>query len=722
MATLILTAVGTAVAGPIGGMIGSVVGQYFDQNVLFAPKPRHGPRLGELSVQTSTYGAAIPKVFGRMRVAGCVIWSTDLIESRSTSGGGKGQPKLVSYSYSASFAVLLSGRPIGSVGRIWADGKLLRGAAGDFKTPTGYRLYLGDEDQAPDPLIVSAEDGQAPAYRGLAYAVFENFQLADYGNRIPSLTFEVEADAPPLGIGAIAEALSGGEIAAGVTPALTGYAASGDSVRGALEALAETASLSLSDRDGRLRLSIPAGEAQPVAAAAECRRRELVQRAQVSVPDEVTIAHYDPARDFQTGIQRASAEGSGGGRGAERRALAAALDADAARGLAEHRLTTLRAARASAKLAIGRSAADLRPGDAIALEGERGRWRIQQWTLASTGLDLALVRLPPGGLPASVAATPGRPLLEADRLHGPTLLRLVELPLGGGAEGRPLLFAAAAGEEEGWRRAALLASFDGGATWDEISATAAPAVMGTTTTVLAPGPSTLIDTRSTVEVELVHAGMWLDDAEDDALDRGANLALLGDELVQFARADHLGGRHFGLSRLWRGRRGSEWAAGSHAEGEGFLLLDKETLLVLEAPAGAVGAEARLSAAGVGDTAGPATAARPIRGECFRPPPPAHLRTERFPGGDLRFGWVRRSRSGWTWQSGSETPLGEEREAYRLTIRGGGFERSATVTEPGFLYSAADQASDGAAGLLTVAVVQLGTFAASRPASLIFTLS
>jgi hypothetical protein len=111
MATLILTAVGTAVAGPLGGAIGAIAGQQID-SALFAPKARQGPRLGELAVQTSSYGSSIPKIFGTLRVAGTVIWSTDLIEDRTRSGGGKGQPKTVTYSYSASFAVALSGRPI----------------------------------------------------------------------------------------------------------------------------------------------------------------------------------------------------------------------------------------------------------------------------------------------------------------------------------------------------------------------------------------------------------------------------------------------------------------------------------------------------------------------------------------------------------------------------------------------------------------------------------
>ena len=143
MATLILTAVGSAIGGPVGGAIGSIVGQYVDQTILFAPKPRQGPRLGDLAVQTSSYGTAIPRIFGTMRVAGTVIWATDLAEHRASSGGGKGRPKTIDYTYSASFAVALSARPILGVGRIWADGKLLRGAAGDFKSATGYRLYPG---------------------------------------------------------------------------------------------------------------------------------------------------------------------------------------------------------------------------------------------------------------------------------------------------------------------------------------------------------------------------------------------------------------------------------------------------------------------------------------------------------------------------------------------------------------------------------------------------
>ena len=180
MATLVLTAVGSAIGGPIGGAIGGAIGRQIDAEI-FAPPARQGSRLKELAVQTSSYGTQIPAIFGVMRVAGTVIWSTDLIEERTKSGGGKGRPATVNYSYRVSLAVALSSRPIARVGRIWADGNLIRGGQGDFKIDVQMRVYEGHENQQPDPLLASAEAlGQCPAHRGLAYVIFEDLQLAEF--------------------------------------------------------------------------------------------------------------------------------------------------------------------------------------------------------------------------------------------------------------------------------------------------------------------------------------------------------------------------------------------------------------------------------------------------------------------------------------------------------------------------------------------------------------
>jgi hypothetical protein len=722
MATLVLTTVGTAIGGPIGGAVGSIVGQQIDGR-LFAPKPRQGPRLGELAVQTSSYGSQIPKLFGTMRVAGTVIWATDLKEERSKSGGGKGQPKTVNYSYSANFAVALSGRPIVAVRRIWADGKLLRGAAGDFKSATGYRLHLGGEDQPVDPLIAAVEGaGGAPAYRGLAYAVFEDFQLADYGNRIPSLTFEVEADPGALSLRAVAAELAGLP-ATGSSTILAGYAAGGDSVRAAVATLAELEPLSLID-DGEAP-ALGGGDGLP-ALVAESElgasapgaggRSEWLRRSGDSVPVETTLAYYDPALDYQTGLQRASRPGSA--LVSDRRAVAASLDAATGKALAADRLERLWAARRSARLHLGWSRLGLGAGRHVRVGGRPGLWRISRWTLDRMVLTLELTGVPGAAPAAAGQANPGRPVGQPDLLHGPTSLRLLDLPLlQEELPGRPRLLVAAAGAEPGWRRAELIASFDGGSTWAAAGATAPPAVLGTALEVPAVAGSALIDERSQVEVELLNEAMWLESRSDSALCDGANLALLGEELIQFGQAEPLGERRFRLSRLLRGRRGTEWAAGLHAQGEPFVLIEAESLVAVEAPLGALGGEARLLAQGLGDPDG-VSAVRIVAGEAMRPPAPVHLRADRLANGDLALAWVRRSRSGWVWLSGSDTALGEESESYRVTLGGGGPSRSVTVAAPAFVYTAADQAADGLTGPLTVEVVQLGTSAPSRPASLV----
>jgi len=722
MATLVLTTVGSAIGGPIGGAIGAVIGQQIDGR-LFAPKPRQGPRLGELAVQTSSYGSQIPVLFGTMRVAGTVIWATDLKEERSKSGGGKGQPKTINYSYSANFAVALSGRAIRAVRRIWADGKLLRGAAGDFKTATGYRLHLGGEDQAVDPLIASVEgSGEAPAYRGIAYAVFEDFQLADYGNRIPSLTFEVEADAGPMSVAAVAAALGGGLATAGESAALAGYAAGGDSVRAAIAALAELEPLSLND-DGQ-GLAIAGGGAAPVpiaeselgaSAPGAGGRGEWLRLSGDSVPAEATLAYYDPGRDYQTGLQRASRPGPA--LLSDRRAVAASLDSATAKALAADRLERLWAGRRSARLHLGWSRLGLPAGSTVRIAGRPGLWKVERWTLDRMVLTLELRGLPAGGPGTAAPASPGRPIDQPDLIHGPTTLLLLDLPLlSEELPGRPRLLAAAAGVEPGWRRANLIASFDGGGSWAAAGATAPAAVLGTALGAPAPAGSALIDEREGFEVELLSEAMWLESRSDAALADGANLALLGDELIQFGNAEPLGDRRFRLSRLLRGRRGTEWAA-LHAPGERFVLIEAESLTAVEAPLGSLGGEARLLGQGLGDPEG-VLAVRTVAGEAMRPPAPVHLKAERLAGGDLALSWVRRSRAGWVWLSGSDTPLGEETESYRLSLAGAGFERSLTVPGPAYLYSAAEQAADGLSGPLTVAVVQLGTSAPSRPALLV----
>ncbi len=207
MATLVLGAAGAAIGGSIGGAIlgvsaatiggfvGSTIGSVVDSWIVssLAPTQRiEGPRLDSLRITSSTEGAVVPRVYGRMRMGGNVIWATDFREETKTTtqgggkGGGGGKVKTTEYLYYASFAVALCEGPITGIGRIWADGKPM-----DLSGVT-WRWYPGDEAQIADPFI-AAKMGAAstPAYRGTAYVVFEELALSTYGNRLPQLSFEV---------------------------------------------------------------------------------------------------------------------------------------------------------------------------------------------------------------------------------------------------------------------------------------------------------------------------------------------------------------------------------------------------------------------------------------------------------------------------------------------------------------------------------------------------
>lgn len=197
MATLLLAAAGSAAGGIFGttaamaGQVaGALAGGVLDRVLFGGGANRSSGRLSDLDVQTSNEGAPIARVFGRMRLAGEVIWASRFEEVATTeSSGGKGGSggggtTTTSYRYFASFAVGLCEGPIAHVGRIWANGKLID------RTRISLRVHLGDEEQQADSLI-TAFQGTSPGYRGLAYVVFERLPLDDFGNALPQLSFEV---------------------------------------------------------------------------------------------------------------------------------------------------------------------------------------------------------------------------------------------------------------------------------------------------------------------------------------------------------------------------------------------------------------------------------------------------------------------------------------------------------------------------------------------------
>lgn len=183
----------------IGGMIGGAIDPPKGPKI-------EGQRLSDLSVQTATYGAPIPRVYGTKAVFGNIFWieNNALKETATTTEqGGKGgsSQEATTYSYSATFALGLCSGPIDAVKRIWISGKLIYDASSASLGPSmasaeaaaGFRVYLGTDDQLPDPRMqASLGVANTPAYRGLAYLVFEDLQLAEYGNSLMGAQIKVE--------------------------------------------------------------------------------------------------------------------------------------------------------------------------------------------------------------------------------------------------------------------------------------------------------------------------------------------------------------------------------------------------------------------------------------------------------------------------------------------------------------------------------------------------
>jgi len=192
MATLVLGAIGGALAGNWGAVAGIWLG-----SILFPlrlPDQEQG-RMDDLKVTSSAYGVMVPIVFGTIRIAGNIIWATDLEEHEHTHRvGGKGARVTVrEYSYSVNIAVAVAAGPITRINRIWAEDVVVyENVGGADQTDLTLRIYLGDETQTADPLIAGIEGAaNPPAHRGLAYIVFEDMDLTPWGGRIPNLSFEV---------------------------------------------------------------------------------------------------------------------------------------------------------------------------------------------------------------------------------------------------------------------------------------------------------------------------------------------------------------------------------------------------------------------------------------------------------------------------------------------------------------------------------------------------
>ena len=745
MATLVFGILGGSLGGPLGALIGAQLGNRLDRR-LFGGKPARPALDANRLILDSEYGAPIPLVYGKARVAGHVIWATDIDERRHDrprgGKGGGGGGRNAKFSYFVSLAVAVSARPIQRIARIWADGKLLRDANGQSRVPFTMTVYPGSAEQAPDPTIQACEGvADTPPMRGLAYVVIEDLPLSEFGNRIPNLSFEVVAD-DSLDLAALLQDLAArAGVAATTSPALArplaGLAVAAElPARRVLEAVIETFDLLVREQPDGLHVLAPedataltiaptlfgAATAGTERAAAVTRDRQ--DRARL--PIGIDLAFLDPARDYQRAIERARRRQPIGQR-IETVETPFVLDAADARAQA-HRLLVAR------HRAAERIVTSLPLADALAVEiGDRLSLP-DGGAMLVMGLEARADRLVVEGVPAilpaaAVAPAPSSPAFPPVLLPppGPTRVHLLDFPGLLREEDEPLLPVAMAGSSAGWLSGSLLASRDGGESFAVVTDTAAPAVIGDVEQPPAAGPTTFWDEANSLTVRLLRSDMTLESRSALSVLNGGNLAMVGAELIQFRDAVLQADGSYRLSGLLRGRQGSEHAVAGHTAGEPFVLIDGGGLADVRIPLAFAGQAIPIKpVSNVDDPDTVAAETMAVAFNALKPLSPAHLRAVRLASGDVRITWIRRTRRNGAWLDGADVPLGEECACYEVEVldTGGAVLRSVTVTQESATYTAADQQADfgGLPTALSLRVYQLSAkVGRGWPAEATFTL-
>jgi Ni/Co efflux regulator RcnB len=242
--------------------------------------------------------------------------------------------------------------------------------------------------------------------------------------------------------------------------------------------------------------------------------------------------------------------------------------------------------------------------------------------------------------------------------------------------------------------------------WQSVSSTN-KAIWGNATTALADANANLWDRGNVLSVRVF--GGTLSSATEAEIDADPTLNMFALsvtingvkhwELGNFCDATLTGStsnyREYDISILKRGRRGTEWATGSHAAGDQFVLvssLDPASMGLSD-----VTTTLYFKAQTFGRDPDAATVISfPYEGQSLMPYAPAQLKWT-TDGTDLFGEIIRRTRVGGAWADNDVVPLSEASEAYEVDVLDGSGNVVRTITVTGtntFTYLGADLAADG----------------------------
>lgn len=260
------------------------------------------------------------------------------------------------------------------------------------------------------------------------------------------------------------------------------------------------------------------------------------------------------------------------------------------------------------------------------------------------------------GIPAApVSPTPSR-------IAGPTLLQLIDIPILRDADDRLGFYIAVSGVRPAWQGAFVEASFDGGETYEDGQRITSPSIIGSLSQTLGDHPQAFPDYVNTATIVVQSEGGVLGDSTLAGMMNRRNLAVIGNEIVNFSSVDEIEEGAWEVSNFLRGRKGTETQ--EHEAGTRFVLLD-----------GAIFVPADLVLLNRTITFRATTFGRPIdeativnftfTGESQREREPAYLQSYKD-GSDAVISWQGVGRLG----GGVNLAMGASFAGYRVTITDG----------------------------------------------------
>jgi hypothetical protein len=279
---------------------------------------------------------------------------------------------------------------------------------------------------------------------------------------------------------------------------------------------------------------------------------------------------------------------------------------------------------------------------------------------------------------------------------GATILYILDLPAmpADSTSAQGYLRYAVCGVEKAWDGAVIFQSSDAGDNYNQLISVPGASVIGTATNILGAGVTDIFDYANNLTVNLYGSGT-LESLSQLAVLNGANMAKIGDEIIQFQTATLVAEGKYSLSGLLRGRLGTEAAIGGHTSGEPFILIDNNIVKEI-GPNSLIGIAKLYKAVSVGENITDSSAQSfAYKAVALRPFSPVSIAGARDGSGNLTITWIRRTRTNGQWQDNVDVPIGEAFEAYEVDIMNGNsvVRTISNLTSPTANYSAANQIID-----------------------------